>query len=89
MRIKNDKTDLVFFLFTDHLGSTNVVSDPNGLMVSLSLYKPWGESRGGAGTALTDYGFKGQRSMEGSPSGCNISTLAGTTLSLRPLGSTR
>jgi len=35
-------------------------------MVSLSLYMPWGESRGGAGTTLTDYGFDGQRSMEGS-----------------------
>jgi RHS repeat-associated protein len=34
-------------------------------VVSLSLYKPWGESRGGAGTLLTDYGFNGQRSMEG------------------------
>ena len=64
MRIKNGPTDLVFFLFTDHLGSTNVTSDPNGLMVSLSLYMAWGESRGGAGTTLTDYGFNGQRSME-------------------------
>ena len=64
MRIKNGPTDLVFFLFTDHLGSTNVTSDPNGLMVSLSLYMPWGGSRGGAGTTLTDYGFNGQRSME-------------------------
>jgi RHS repeat-associated protein len=27
---------------------------------------PWGGSRGGAGTTLTDYGFNGQRSMEGS-----------------------
>jgi RHS repeat-associated protein len=55
--------NLVFFLFADHLGSTNVTSDPNGLMVSLSLYMAWGESRGGAGTTLTDYAFTGQRSM--------------------------
>ncbi len=61
MRIKNDTSEHVFYLFTDHLGSTNVTSDPNGLMVSLSLYMPWGESRGGAGTTLTDYGFTGQR----------------------------
>jgi hypothetical protein len=76
MRIKNDETDLVFFLFTDHAtrGSTNVTSDPNGLMVSLSLYKPcpfWalreGESRGGAGTTLTDYGFTGQRRLSSYP----------------------
>jgi hypothetical protein len=45
-----------------------VTSDPNGLMVNLSLYKPcpfWvlreGESRGGAGTMLTDYEFTNQQ----------------------------
>jgi RHS repeat-associated protein len=66
MRIKNGATDLVFFLYADQLGSTNVTSDPNGLMIGLSLYKPWGESRGGAGTTLTDYGFTGQRKMDDS-----------------------
>jgi RHS repeat-associated protein len=66
MRIKDSTNNLVFYLFADHLGSTNVTSDPSGQMVSLSLYKPWGESRGGAGTTLTDYAFTGQRSMEGS-----------------------
>jgi RHS repeat-associated protein len=65
MRIKNGATNLVFYLYADHLGSTNVVSDPVGQMVSLSLYMPWGRNRGGAGTQLTDYGFTGQRSMEG------------------------
>jgi YD repeat-containing protein len=43
MRIKDGTNNLVFYLFTDHLGSTNVTSDPNGLMVSLSLYKAWGK----------------------------------------------
>jgi RHS repeat-associated protein len=33
-------------------------------VVSLSRYKPWGESNGGAGTKPTDYGFTGQRSMD-------------------------
>ena len=61
MRVKTDTINLVFYLFTDHLGSTNVVTDPVGGMVSLNLYKPWGESRTDAGTALTDYGFTGQR----------------------------
>jgi hypothetical protein len=81
MRIKNGETNLVFFLFTDHLGSTNVTINPRLLgerpqqaytapavcagAVSLSLYTVWGESRGRAGTLLTDYGFNGQRSMEG------------------------
>ena len=41
----------------------NVTSDQNGLMVSLSRYKPWGGSRGGAGTTLTDYAFTGQRKI--------------------------
>jgi RHS repeat-associated protein len=65
MRIKDNTNSLVFYLFADHLGSTNVTSDPSGQLVSLSLYKAWGESRGRAGTLLTDYGFNGQRSMEG------------------------
>jgi RHS repeat-associated protein len=64
MRLVNGTTDLVFFLFTDQLGSTNVTSDQNGLMVSLSRYKPWGESNDGTGTRPTDYGFTGQRSMD-------------------------
>jgi RHS repeat-associated protein len=61
MRVKDNDDNLVFYLFTDHLGSTNVVTDPVGGMVSLNLYKPWGESRTDAGTTLTDYGFTGQR----------------------------
>jgi RHS repeat-associated protein len=64
MRVKDDTKNLVFYLFADHLGSTNVTSDPSGQMVSLSLYKPWGESRGGAGTSLTDYAYTGQRNMD-------------------------
>ena len=47
MRAKDDINNLVFYLFADHLGSTNVVTDPSGGMVSLNLYTPWGESRGG------------------------------------------
>ncbi len=66
MRVKDIDIDLVFYLFTDHLGSTNVVTDPVGGMVSLNLYKPWGESRTDAGTALTDYGFTGQRKLDDS-----------------------
>jgi RHS repeat-associated protein len=65
MRIKDDTSEHVFYLFADHLGSTNVVSDPNGLIVSVSLYKPWGGSRnGGSGTSLTDYAYTGQRKMD-------------------------
>jgi hypothetical protein len=67
MRVINGTTDLVFFLFADQLGSTNVTSDQSGQIVGLSLYMPWGESRaGGAGTRLTDYGFTRQREMDDS-----------------------
>jgi len=44
------------------LGSTKVISETNGILVSLSLYMPWGGTRnGGSGTTLTDYVFTGQR----------------------------
>jgi hypothetical protein len=43
---KDDTNNLVFYLFADHLGSTNVVTDPSGGMVSLSLYKSWGRKAG-------------------------------------------
>jgi RHS repeat-associated protein len=55
----------VYYLFADHLGSTNVTSDPAGNQVSLSLYKAWGESRLSAGSSLTDYGYTGQRNDNG------------------------
>jgi RHS repeat-associated protein len=67
MRINDDSSEHLFFLFADQLGSTNVTSDPNGLLVSLSLYMPWGGTRnGGSGTTLTDYAFTGQRKMNDS-----------------------
>jgi hypothetical protein len=44
MRIRDNTSEPLFFLFADQLGSTNVVSDPNGLLVSLSLHMPWGET---------------------------------------------
>jgi hypothetical protein len=61
MRVRDDTHNLVFYLFADHLGSTNVTSDPSGQLVSLSRYKPWGESNGTAETRLTDYAFTCQR----------------------------
>ena len=59
MRIKDNTHNLVFFLFADQLGSTNVTSDQNGLMVSLSRYKPWGESNGGQGPGRRTMGLPG------------------------------
>ena len=67
LRVK-DSTDTqqVYYLFADHLGSTNVTTDGAGNQVSLSLYKAWGESRlPSGGSSLTDYKFTGQRKDDG------------------------
>jgi RHS repeat-associated protein len=55
----------VYYLFSDHLGSTNVVSDENGIMVALMLYKAWGETRFTSNTSPTDFGYTGQREESG------------------------
>jgi hypothetical protein len=41
MRLVNGTTDLVFFLFADQLGSTNVTSDQNGLTPHLRWVQVW------------------------------------------------
>jgi RHS repeat-associated protein len=49
------------YLLTDHLGSTAVVADTNGVETSEVRYKPWGETRYASGTLPTTYKFTGQR----------------------------
>ena len=62
MRVQGDPAnDGVYFLLSDHLGSTSVIADENGNKVGELRYKPWGESRYAEGAALTDYRFTGQR----------------------------
>jgi len=52
----------VYFLLTDHLGSTAVTADGNGARTAELWYKPWGEYRGTPyGTTPTSYRFTGQR----------------------------
>ena len=65
MRVKDPSNDQVYYLFADHLGSTNVTSDETGNQVSLSLYTAWGELRLSAGSSLTEYRFTGQRADDG------------------------
>jgi RHS repeat-associated protein len=50
------------WLLGDHLGSTSVVTDANGTLITRTLYKPWGEVRSQTGTLPTDYTFTGQYS---------------------------
>jgi len=53
----------LYFRHGDHLGSTSVLSDEDGLKVDDSevVYAPFGEIREGNQSALTDFGYTGQR----------------------------
>jgi RHS repeat-associated protein len=51
----------VFYLLTDHLGSTSVTANgTTGALVSEMRYKPWGETRYNSGTTPTSKHFTGQ-----------------------------
>jgi len=49
------------YLLSDHLGSSSLTTDANGVTIGESLYKAFGESRYLTGTIKTDYKFTGQR----------------------------
>ncbi len=53
----------LYYLFSDHLGSTGIVADAQGNKVSELRYDPWGEVRYAWGAQVTDYTYTGQRSM--------------------------
>ena len=50
----------VYFLLSDHLGSSSVVIDESGQIVESGYYLPWGGQRGDEGITATDYGYTGQ-----------------------------
>ena len=50
----------VYFLLSDHLGSSSVVVDVSGQVVEEGYYLPWGGERGNQEIELTDYGYTGQ-----------------------------
>ncbi|MFZ6029572.1 MAG: RHS repeat-associated core domain-containing protein [Chloroflexota bacterium] len=50
----------VYFLYGDHLGSTSLMTDEGGAIVSQARNLPFGETRWG-GMSLTDFTFTGQR----------------------------
>ncbi len=54
----------LYYLFSDHLGSTNVSYNTSTGAVSAQRYTPYGAPRGPASTLPTDYRFTGQRSEE-------------------------
>ena len=68
MRVSGDPTPAnngVFYLLGDHLGSSNVIVDSTGNLVSELRYKAWGETRYSSGTTPTDYRYTGQREEAG------------------------
>ncbi len=52
---------VVYYLHSDHLGSTSLVTTGAGAEVARQLYLPYGAPRWGSGTLPTDFTFTGQR----------------------------
>jgi len=68
MRVQGDPVPAnngVFYLLGDHLGSTSLVADPSGNLLSELRYKGWGETRYSSGPTPTDYRYTGQRQEAG------------------------
>lgn len=57
----NGVMDQVYYLLTDHLGSTSVMVDVNGSKQAELRYAPWGTTRYAWGETPTDYKYTGQR----------------------------
>jgi RHS repeat-associated protein len=49
------------YLLGDHIGSSSVTTDANGVKTASALYKAFGETRFSSGNLGTDYKFTGQR----------------------------
>jgi len=54
----------LYFMFSDHLGSTSITTDSAGNVVSELRYSAWGEVRYASGVTPTRYQFTGQFSYE-------------------------
>jgi RHS repeat-associated protein len=68
MRVAGDPVPAnngVFYLLGDHLGSTSIVVDEDGDMLSEVRYEAWGETRYSYGSPPTDYRYTGQRQEAG------------------------
>jgi len=57
----NGVGDKVFYLLTDHLGSTAITVNENGSKQAELRYAPWGTTRYAWGETPTDYKYTGQR----------------------------
>lgn len=60
MRVNDGVNSGVYYLHTDHLGSTTLATNESGAAAGEQRYRPFGEARGGSAMP-TEYGFTGQR----------------------------
>ena len=56
------KNGTLYFLLSDHLGSTSLTADASGNVISELRYTAWGEVRYNSGVTPTQYQFTGQYS---------------------------
>ena len=61
-RVATRQAGVLYYPLTDHLGSTTVITDAAGTVVSELRYNPWGETRFSSGSTPTKYQFTGQYS---------------------------
>jgi RHS repeat-associated protein len=61
-KVPEGQPETLYYLFSDHLGSTSVAYDTDSGAWVMQRYYPWGTIRPGGGNVLpTDYTFTGQR----------------------------
>ncbi len=63
-RIGMRENGVLYYLHTDHLGSTSLTTDESGAAVAEQKYLPYGEVRWVTGTLPTDFGYTGQRAED-------------------------
>jgi hypothetical protein len=62
MRVRNaDFSTNLYYLLSDHLGSTSVTADSQGNALANMGYMPWGEARFNHSNLNTDYRYTGQK----------------------------
>ena len=60
-RVAERKGTTLYWLLTDHLGSTSITATSSGSKTAELRYKPWGETRYTYGTTPTTFRYTGQR----------------------------
>jgi uncharacterized protein RhaS with RHS repeats len=61
-RIAMRKDGVLTYMLTDHLGSTSLITNATGNVISETRYSAWGEVRYQAGATSTGYTYTGQYS---------------------------